>query len=570
MYMEKTPKKIILDFEGKYSCPDKESTVISNSITTKAKNLRLVSNSSYPESKFAQEFSVNWKEIYTATESRDLKLLLKSTESFFYRNTIIPIMKWISTLDAELSSGSIKEIEFLQYYESERVFTYEAEGEISKQQLYKSSYFLPRLIRFYLERKYPDIKLIIRYRNHLVPKTKFYVRNVLYVACCTFYNIYLRFLAMFKDKVQQLSLTDNILVVRSPVQAEFIHGMCKSDKNRYTVIASAQILKHKKLSIYLKENSIKHTDATGSIGIFSLMKSAILTLSKLCSVKEYPTLRLLDGNLDLPLKYVIKDLYCRQLDYLIFSESVSSFIIDSPNIKNIYSFDMFTPHAHYLMSRDDQHLYQVQTTLISPKPEVEFIAKDGFIFTSKYSYEKFLEINEEKAKKVQLLPNLKYVGISEKSNLKDRVETITYFTQPYDFEDEIELLDFLSSYCAKNDIYLRIKYHPRQAVYEFDLDNVEVINQTTLFSDIVDSSDLIVTRKSSIGMDCWVHKVPVIFFRRTPDSKNVEADYLPSEYVGDISSFDELEFLIANYAILKKSFNMISFKPEFSAPGVGL
>ncbi|KMV30221.1 hypothetical protein AB733_12420 [Photobacterium swingsii] len=566
MIIEEKIRKLILDFDGSGLKSTASISVISSSKNNSGGiDVNSMSN---PSQVFASEFSLIWSQIIESSPKKE-KLKLKASEAYFYRNTIVPIMKWVYAVDEQIKRNNIEEIEFTQYYDSDFIFTYEAEGEVNKKRLYKSSYFIPYILRKYISVNYPKVKLNYNCKKGFMPKLSFYVRNVAYISTLFLLSFSHRFLAFFKSKARnKIDPLAKVLLVRSVVQAEFIRGMYNKNKKKYTVIAFPQIFKRDSFFGYLRSVDIDAIDSSSYVGLCYIIKEYFKALFTLFFVNDNRSLVINDGRIIIPISSILKDISCRQLDYLLYAEGIANLLRTYQVNSNIYSFDMFTPHSFYVVDKIKLPLYQVQTTLISPKVEVNFISGEQFFFTNEYAYNNFLSKNPMLENKVGLKTNLKYVGVNKKFNLSSNLKCITYFSQPFEYAEERTLLKLLDVFCFKNDILLNIKYHPRQEHYKEQFTSLKVLNSYVTFEDVVASSDLIITRTSSIGLDCWLHNIPVVFFRGNATSKAISAEYLPVDYVGDVSNFEELLFLINNFKLLLDDFEKISSQSCFSIEDV--
>nr|WP_305465245.1 polysialyltransferase family glycosyltransferase [Photobacterium leiognathi] len=182
---------------------------------------------------------------------------------------------------------------------------------------------------------------------------------------------------------------------------------------------------------------------------------------------------------------------------------------------------------------------------------------DKFYFNSISLLNEMREKNPKYKNSFEFMPNLKKLKLIRKHN-NYILKKVVYFSQPIYQDDEIELIVNIKKICDKLGLEFKIKPHPRQAQALFKDTNVQVLSNSLTFSSIIHDTDLVLTRTSTIGLDCWLNNIPVIFIRHNKHLKNIIADYLPLNYVGDISSVYELNDLLGNNSnyLFKQFYNI--------------
>ncbi|MFV8413781.1 hypothetical protein, partial [Vibrio owensii] len=97
-----------------------------------------------------------------------------------------------------------------------------------------------------------------------------------------------------------------------------------------------------------------------------------------------------------------------------------------------------------------------------------------------------------------------------------------------------------------------IKIHPRQNKDDFI--GYKIFGSEVSFDDIARNYALVVTRSSSIGLDCFSYGIPVLFARTIPSIKNARISFIPDGYFGDVSTITEMVNVIENFDDLVCSF----------------
>jgi hypothetical protein len=204
------------------------------------------------------------------------------------------------------------------------------------------------------------------------------------------------------------------------------------------------------------------------------------------------------------------------------------------NFYKIINLDMLPPFSHYVKSimNDYYPIVQIQTTLIRSDIFPNYVYSDKFYFSNLKAYNEHFKINSHFSKKFDVLNNIKYLAINKQCR-KEKFKLLTYFTQPIYLDEELTLIKFLQEFCEKNSIIFQIKLHPRSSISQYKNLNIQLINPCIPSQEVIAKSDIIVTRTSSIGLDCWYANVPVIFFvNGTLKGDGIE--YIPENYAGKI------------------------------------
>jgi hypothetical protein len=264
---------------------------------------------------------------------------------------------------------------------------------------------------------------------------------------------------------------------------------------------------------------------------------------------------------------LLKDSITKDLDQVFYSESVAK-TLKTINTKQIdlklISFEMFTSYSYYLKKITKLSTFQVQTTLIEPKRNPNFILSDHFYFTNPITHKDFLTHNQDLNAKISCIPYLKYLGTSKKI-LNEEVKLITYFTQPIDLLEEKEIIDFLVDFCDEHGIRFIIKFHPRQLDnYTKKSENTSIASKLLDSTDLIQQSDVVITRSSSIGLDAWIYGVPPVFVKLNSHLRNQNIFYAPDDYSGTVKNLDDLRNTLKNYSKLKYDFLNSKFYMELN------
>jgi hypothetical protein len=229
----------------------------------------------------------------------------------------------------------------------------------------------------------------------------------------------------------------------------------------------------------------------------------------------------------------------------------------------VISTEQLTTYPYWLSraaSEKNLKSLQVQTTLLNPFEQAEFVRTDKFLFYDegllqalsiknpsskhKFDYWGFLKINENVlANKVKSL------------------KKVVYFTQPYEFEYEDEIITLLIQMEGKYGYQMFLKVHPRDQHSRFKKFGVNrILENKVSMNEITSQFDLAVTRTSSIGIDCFINNLPVIFCVLSESARKTSATFLDKKYSGYITSIEGVEPILLNYEAFLNYFYSYSEK----------
>lgn len=561
-------RKLILDFDGVYkhnSPNDNEVLVLSDSYEADycldVRKFRDKLNSN------VLEYSKSWNKLMKDCDDIFYQTL-QAHEFPFFDLVISPISRWIEAVDKCVVDYDISEIAFTSYTNNNRIFQFEAEGEANTKFLYKTNYYMPYYIRQYIETNY-DINVgILKYENRFTIRFKYFFRNFV-VFCFIFAKQFLFKLVTFRRNFVKNSTSSEIIISsRAIVQTEFIKNYYAQNKENSVLIINEQSFRLFKHLKHVKKMGLEFIYAEGLIyfsDFTSILKNFFLKLFK---IRSHRTVLLDYYSIKMPVSSLLLDLINKELDYIFYATSIKNAMehLNSKGIKQLVSFEMFTPFPFYLKERIKLPTYQVQTTVLEPKYVPNFVGSDYFYFTNPITFKDFYSLNLPFNNKLKCIPFLKYAGTKRRDiDLSRQLKNIVYYTQPFEFEEEKVLIEYLEDYCNKNQILLTIKPHPRQLGIVSSKFKTTIISQKFVDEEsLLKNSDLIITRHSSIGLDAWIYGVPCIFVKLNRNLQNMNIFYAPNDYFGTVKSLVELNEVLSNYDKLMKDFNTHSLYEETS------
>ncbi len=551
---------LIIDLDGIYNdkAPANGSLVLTN-LYNKAWAINVYSFLTNRKGIFREFGSLSFQQIEYPHEKSPMILFL----SFFY-----PLGQWfmvIDQLEKEKKINKNTRIEFTSYSKNRNAFLFEAEGESNGQFLYKKSYFLSFYIKkFFESRGYGQFT--IQSNKSIRSKIDFFLRNLIVVNLKFTLLIVSKFLT-FKRAYGNLKLdkTKNVYSSRALIQSQFAKSIftLNADQN-LLVVNESSTFPFRNLK-YVKRNYEAFYYAEGLLTFNQFLKLYAKALKTYIS-NSTSTVNFF--GIEIQEKHITKELAVFNLHMESYALSVRNalkkiHILEDRKVDKLISFEMLFPFVSFLKKFIHKDILQIQTASIFNDYHPNFIYGKKFYFTNEPDYVAFLNMDAENCARYDLLNNLKYFGVERKEVISAKeLKKVVYFTQPIYLEEELEILHFLKSQFDKTDISFEIKLHPRSS--QSDYNNMGFTFSDKLISslDIIQYSDLVITRNSSIGVDAWSYNVPVLFFTNGT-LKSDTMSYIPEDYSGNFVEFPHNDNLISKLQSIMEDFYTHSYHRNF-------
>lgn len=470
-----------------------------------------------------------FEEIFPDSKTMDIHLFT----SIFH-----PLGQWFMKIDDLLRQSIITkdtEIQFSSYCNNSKLFGFEAEGETNGQFLYKKSYYQSFYIYHFLKKRGFE-KIVFQRNRSFESNFNFYIRGysvlTLKVIQILLYKM-LVFKRNFLDKKVFSNTTKTIISSRGIIQTQFITNFSKKYHEDITIIVNESSSKpFRNFKVAKKNNNFYYAEGNISFSqLLSEIQQVIRSYRKKEEVNSTFFGIVIDITKALP-EYSIKNFHYRTYAHMLINSINTIKRKYGTFINRVISMEMLPPFAHYIKKNTHYQVYQLQTTSIGCVPYPNFLYGDKFIFSDKNTYDRFIELNLEFSSKFELANNIKYLGL-KKNLIKKELRTLTYFSQPIYEDEENQLIVFLKEFCIINELSFRVKFHPRAKVPSIDMTGIQIIDSIINSIDVIKNSDMVATRTSSIGADCWYLNAPVLFFvNGIMKSNNIS--YIPKNYKGTI------------------------------------
>lgn len=500
-------------------------------------------------------FSAQWEELIQRIPE-SYRNTLRSNQAPFFRGCLSPLSRWMEAIDHVMENNSVSEIVFSSYTDNDKMFVYEAEGEINKKFMYQGNAYFPYYLKLYIQRKFQRDVTISRMQDRSKIRRKHRMRNFVLFHFIVLKQVAFKLTTFKRNYGIEKKAYKTILSSRAVVQTEFISNYQKvsgdavliANEQSFSLLKHLKFLKGTQRKFIYAEGMIKFSDLFGILGKY---------FKDLRRAKKMKDLGITYHGIHFSASLFLPDLLTKGLDYTFYATSVKNAVrryTQAGEASKMISFEMFTSYAGYLKEITQLPTVQVQTTLIEPVRNTDFIVSDFFYFTNPVSYNDFRAKNPLLENRLGCIPYLKYLGC-EKKILGSEVKSIVYFTQPIDFDEENEIIATLEDYSMKNDVKLTIKPHPRQLTpFNLKSEKTVISGPAEDVEKLMLEADVIITRSSSIGLDAWIYGVPPIFAKLNKPLQSHNIFYAPNDYAGTIFNLGEMNGLLDNYTELKKQF----------------
>lgn len=213
---------------------------------------------------------------------------------------------------------------------------------------------------------------------------------------------------------------------------------------------------------------------------------------------------------------------------LLYKNILKNLLVDT-NIQFLINFELVGKIAgvEALVARQSNiTLKTVQTALVSSSPNVIFPASPVFYSDSVGNVESLNKLGSIKKGVV------KYIGapfILHRCKPTPYFSNIVFFTQPYEKDITLSILEKIATWGRKKNIKIIIKLHPRDEkdIYSklvYDNPKIFEISRASPLS-LFKISNLCMTKTSSVAKEAFAFGLPVILCLWSETDKTIDADY---------------------------------------------
>ena len=499
------------------------------------------------------------EDLINSYHSKIIKGAIYSSINNFNRNLILPLFKWIDTIEYALAKYNFTEIVIVGFTKSIGYLPYyEAEGEIGSQLLYKDYDFIPALVENYFRNKEVEVKIEQR-KPVLNLRIRIFIRRYILLV----YKVFAFLLKKFKTRKLKTNPIDFktikfLFSTRSISHSEYMYNFLKAYNKEIIVHVNDGIHAGNKNLNFIKKQQYENVATLyKTVSIAKVFTIFFSILKALFQVKKNATFNV--KGIKMNMSSSIREMLISYFDALIYKASILEIVKDNKVI--IVTGEMYTPYAYTVseIGKETGSLtVQLQTTAMSIRREPNFVYCDTFLMNSKANAEAFKNIHPLKSNSIDYYGSLLYNEISViETETVCKLKKVVYFTQPL-IEEEIEykIIDTLLALESTYNYITYIKLHPRERPNKLERYNnsLNVIDNNLIFKEYIGEFDLAVIRNTSLGSSIILEGIPIITCLLSKAAKNSKMDYINHDYYGTIFSIDELQDKIDNFKHLNKEF----------------
>ncbi|SHL93246.1 polysialyltransferase family glycosyltransferase [Mucilaginibacter sp. OK098] len=505
-------------------------------------------------------------EMYDSQYNAFLKLIpiayidiFESNRSTAFHGLIVDVYSRLLAVSDVITKFNITEVTCDCYvYTRNYIPFYEAFGEINLKLLFKNSDFLSSLIKDICNDK--GIKFsYLKEGSKFILNLKIFGRRY----CLLLIKLLLSikaYLFLKKFSINRIDLDENkpqfYISVRSTVHSEFLLPFVQKYAPNCLIVVGERQFAYGENRNFWERNFNFNVFPEGfffRIGDFFSVFCKIIVLIFWDSrrfKKAVKSFEINFGSFKIKPYNLLPEFCIAYFEQYLHFQSIKRFL-EYTNANNgiVISTEQLTTYPYWLSkaARERQlKSLQIQTTLLNPLEHADFVRADKFLFYDEGLLQAFSIKNPLLKHKFDYWGFLKTndTGLSNKNKTLNK---IIYFTQPYEYESEDEIITFIIQMEKEFGFRLLIKLHPRDQFSRFKKFAERILSKDVSMNTMRDQFDLAITRTSTIGLDCFINDLPVIFCVMSETGKKISATFLDKQYLGYISSFEGIKGLFANY-----------------------
>ena len=509
--------------------------------------------------KYKNDFELSIDDLFISQGlPNGIKNLFDSISPNFYIHNLRFCIFWIQSF-LKLLENSVEEIVFTDFVPEANYFPYyEAEGEVNRALFYENFDFISsQLMRhaelYCIHNRYCSIR-ILNFRSLLVLKLRIFLRRYfLFLLKIVFHFCKI----VITKKTKKISNESELIIsTRSLAHSFGLEPLLKNTECTIHVCDGLSFSnKNKKYIKSIYRNFSSQYQTLSLSDLFNSIKSCYSFFSQRKSLDV--TIEIYGARIYL--KSIFIEACVSHLESLLYAKSVFNLCKNNEKIRVVINTELITPYSFWLKNICDTievKVIQLQTVVIDRFPSPNFVFSDLFLFDSKAIFSFFHTNQYINLAKMNFWGNLNYEVGDVKTN--KRLNSIVYFTQPYEFENQNRILLFLIEYTKKNELNFYVKLHPRENlanVPKYILNKLFILPKDITEEEYLKYCDVAILRTSSMTQDLILRGIPVINFINTSYDRSVLNLYLNSEGINVCNDFEKLEFLLNDFINFQKDYS---------------
>jgi hypothetical protein len=463
----------------------------------------------------------------------------------FYFHIFRNIYKWVIHLEALLDIYPNVQVVITDTVDGFYMPLYEAEGEINKLLFYKNYDFIPELITQFLKQKGINYTILKRHSRFKRASRIFLRRYFVLITKPFFYSIQLLFQKRESEKLQTQAKT--LLLSRSIVHTHLLYPLTKVSTDFVTLFSEGFFTRGIN-SRFFKDRPAANYSLISFYSMYRIWKRFFqVVLSLTTDIRRSKKSAKLAG-IELPMRSILIEMLISYYDGLLYGDAILDFMNKKGPYEKIITAETFTQYPYVIKKVLNESgtvkLLQLANGVLNILPNVKFVFADRLAITSDSVLRDYQILHPNEKDRMVYWGDTKEIAGSVLK--KNAFRKLIYFSQPYEYQSQERILNFLHKYANINNIEVGVKLHPRDQQTR-NLANqfkFKIIETTCLFSEYIQDYDLAISRTSSILKDIILSGVPFIIALFSDIEKSAYNEFIKREYFlkyKDIYAFEEFE-----------------------------
>ncbi|MEM9991217.1 MAG: hypothetical protein AAF738_05595 [Bacteroidota bacterium] len=473
------------------------------------------------------------------------KQAIDATYNILYNHIVGTAFKYIQCVKATLLQfPTITEIVLSDWVDAAGYLPlYEAEGEINRKLFYQAYDFIPDLIKKHFEQKY---KLsYLKKRSKLGLKTRIFLRRYILLGLKLAMHTWLQVKSIFSAKIstKHFKNVTYVFATRGVAHTHYFMPICKALRDEALIHISDSLNTAEHNAQYARKKLAEHRVVLQREHLsFRDYLNALQQIWSLISSRKYIKTPLVIEGVQFSIRSAFVEMSIYLLEVFLHQKSLEKLVAELAQVGKkccIITGEMLTPYPVYVHEIAAKYpnirSLQLQTTLMMLYPQTRFAHAEVFVFKGYKEWEYFTKTGGAK-EKYKFWGSLLQESATEARHLKK----VVFFTQPYQNEEEKEVLTALLALSEQLNFELAIKFHPREnpKKYQAFEGKFRIIPAGEQLEDYLFDYDCAVLRTSSIAHEIIQYNIPIVFPLFGEESKQAKGSYLSHDYVGTV--FDAL------------------------------
>jgi hypothetical protein len=500
--------------------------------------------------RLTKDFSDEFK-FFFQKEHIDNKIinLFESIYPSFYLHNFKFCILWVLNFEKFISKN-VTEIIFTDYVDNIDYFPfYEAEGEVNRRLFYNnydfiSSQIMSKAINY--KKNKNDVKIIIikKHSKYLLKIRIFIRRYFLLFSKITFHLFKTIVTKKHKKSKNKYSC---IFSTRSIAHSHVLVKLLPNNED-YLFHYSDRISIKSINKIFLEKYKLNNVNQYSTITFFDLFSS----ITDICfSLKKFKSKEKISINgVNIPLKSLFIEGTIASLESIIYSKSIYNLYTLYSDVKIIFSPEIITQYTFFLndiFKKNNIKIAQLQTIGIDQIRQPNFINSDLFITNSFNDFNYFKNVFPNQSTKIYYWG--KESSAVNTKNKNFNIKKIIYFSQPYEFAIQNEILKFLTQASKIFNFIIYFKPHPRDDIKQIMKDFRETLiylKKEDYLEDYINFCDIAITRTSSISKSILERNIPVLNILISDLDRSIKLDFLDKSSPLIVHNLQDLNFVFNN------------------------